>query len=165
MFRGKLMACILVGAVSTVAVTAPVAVGRLGDGRFANTPLGRVITGNLGRWMVLRSELDLSNQQRELIRAVVVLHRSEVLTVARDVWQQRTALREQVLAAEPDEAAIRAAADELGKAIGDASVLASQIASEARTVLSEDQIEMIGQCQADCDDAVARFFEKAMTSE
>jgi Spy/CpxP family protein refolding chaperone len=164
MFRGKLIACMLVSAMATAAAV-PAGVGRLGGGRFANTPLGKLIAGNVGRWMVLQSELDLTDQQRELVRTIVVLHRSEILTVAQGVWEKRTALRKQVLSEQRDEAAIRRAADELGKAIGDASVLASRIASEARPVLTEDQIKMIGQCHADCDDAVARFFEKAMTSE
>jgi len=52
-------------------------------------------------------------------------------------------LRKAVLAKDADEAAIRKAAADLGNSIGDAAVLFSKAAGEARPVLTPEQIERL----------------------
>ncbi len=50
-------------------------------------------------------------------------------------------MRELVLAGTGDEAAIRQASAELGKAIADAAIQASVLAKEARSILTPEQLE------------------------
>jgi len=120
-----------------------------------------MILGNLGRLMVLRSEVNLTDQQREKIKEVVTAHKSEILTEAKAVVEKRTVLRNAVLTEKPDEAAIRKAAEDLGREIGNAAVLAAKVKGEVAPVLTDDQKALIKTCIADCDKAVGRFFEEA----
>ncbi len=59
------------------------------------------------------------------------------------VAEKRRALRDATLAENPNEATIRDAADELGKAIGDAAVVGSKIKAEIHKVLTPEQQEKI----------------------
>ncbi|MGB6045070.1 MAG: periplasmic heavy metal sensor [Pirellulales bacterium] len=129
-------------------------------GRFVHTPLGKLITGRIGRAMVLRSELDMTTEQREQIRTILTSHRNEIKTSVKPVVQQRRKLRDAVTAQEPDEQQIRAAADALGKSIGDAAITMSKIAAELREVLTEDQLEKAKAFRGDNAAAVDRFLDK-----
>lgn len=91
----------------------------------------------------MRSKLDLSEEQKARIRQTVADHKAQMLEVFKQVREKRQALREKVLAEMPSEESIRAAADELGKAIGDAAVKASQMAAELRKNLTEEQLNKI----------------------
>jgi Spy/CpxP family protein refolding chaperone len=143
------------------AAGAPAVVGKGHAGWWAKGPLGRMITGNIGRLMVLRSELNVTDQQREKIKAVVVAHKSEILAEAKAIVQKRRALRHAVLTERPDEAAIRKGADELGHEIGNAAVLAAKIKDQVAPLLSGEQKELVKKCIADCEKSVDRFFEEA----
>jgi Spy/CpxP family protein refolding chaperone len=115
--------------------------------------------------MVLRSELNLTDAQKAKIKDTVAAKKPEIARVAQGVWEKRTALADAVLADRPDEQAIRKAADELGKAIGDAAVLASKVAGEVKPVLGSEQWDMIQKCRRDCRAATAKFFQQATTAE
>jgi len=161
MVRGRLLigvaACLVAGA----AVAAPGLAGPgKGHGGFKDTPLGRLITGNVGRMMVLRSELDLTREQKAKIREILVQHKPEIVQKAKAVWEKRNALRDEVLSGETDEATLRKRSAELGDAIGDAAVLASKLRFEIAPVLTEEQRGKIKQCLADCDQAVEEFFDR-----
>lgn len=162
MFHSKLTACLLVGLFATAAVAAPLAAttatGFAEGPRLAQSPVGRLILGNLGRLMVLRSELDVTDQQRDEIRQALSAHKSEIVAEAKSVWQKRTALRAAVTAEKPDEKAIRQAADELGAAIGDAAVLAARIRGEVAPVFTDAQKAKIRTCRQECNDAVDQLF-------
>lgn len=168
MLRSKVMACLLVGTLGTVAVAAPLgavaAKQSLNHGRLAHTPLGRLLSGHLGRLLVLRSEMNVTDEQRQKIKGVVVEHKGEIAKAAKGVWEKRTALRDAVLGGEADEAAIRRAADELGKAIGDAAVLGSKIRGQVAPILTDRQKELIKECRADCQTATEKFFQEAVSS-
>jgi len=167
MFYGKALACLLAGVFGGAAIGGPAIVGasaKWGGGRLANTPLGKLITGNLGRLLVLKSELNVSDEQKEQIRKAVVAHKPEIAKAAQGVWQKRTALRDAVLAGK-DEAAVRQAANELGAAIGDAAVLAAKITGQVRPMLTEEQRRLIQECRAECDQAVEKFFSVATKAE
>jgi len=112
---------------------------------FAGTPLAKLITGNIGRLLVLRSELNLTDEQRSKLVATVKTHRDEIRPAVRDVVNKRRALRQAVLAQPSDPTAIRKAADDLGKTIGEAALLASKVIKEARQHLTDAQIERIRQ--------------------
>ena len=169
MLRGKILACLLVGTLGTVAVAAPlgaVAVKqRMDRGRLADTPLGRLLSGHLGRLLVLRSEMNVTDEQREKIKDVLVEHKPEIAEAAKGVWEKRSALRDAVLDNEADEAAIRRAADELGKAIGDAAVLGSKIRGQVAPILTDKQKELIKECRSDCQAATQKLFQQTASSQ
>ena len=133
-----------------------------GRARLMHSAIGRFFTGQIGRLMVLRSELNVTDEQRDQIRDIVKGHRTEIVPVAQKVVEKRRALRTAVLAANPDEKAIRAAADDLGKAIGDAAVLASKVAGEVKPVLTQEQRDRIGQFRAEREGATDTFLQKAL---
>jgi Spy/CpxP family protein refolding chaperone len=134
-----------------------------GPGRWpgAKTPLGRMISGNLGRLMVLRSELNLSDEQRGQVRDVLVRHRGEIAATAQTVRAKHLVLRDAVLAEAADEAAIRAAAAELGEQIGEAAVKASKLKAQIAPILTDEQRVLIVKFMADREQAVDRFLEQA----
>jgi Spy/CpxP family protein refolding chaperone len=134
-----------------------------GPGRWpgAKTALGRMISGNLGRLMVLRSELNLSDEQRGQVRDVLVRHRGEIVATAQAVRAKRLVLRDAVLAETADEAAIRAAAAELGEQMGEAAVKASKLKAQIAPILTEEQRALIVKFMADREQAVDRFLEQA----
>jgi Spy/CpxP family protein refolding chaperone len=129
-----------------------------GDGEAR--PLRMFIQGQLGRLMTLRSELDVTSEQRGAIKKIVQSHRPEIVTVAKPIVEQRRALRDATLAKETNEAAIRAAANDLGKAIGDAAVLASKVKDEVGHVLTPEQMHKVEAFRLQSDNAVDGFIEK-----
>ena len=135
-----------------------------GPHRFARRPLGRLIQANLGRLMTLRAELNITEDQQAEIREIIKNHKSEILTVAEKFVEKKRALREAVLAEKRDEVAIRRAANELGKSIADVAVLASQIASEVRPVLSAEQIEKLKKFNTDKDNSIDNWLKDMSNS-
>lgn len=129
-----------------------------GDGEAR--PLRMFMQGQLGRLMTLRSELDVTSEQREAIKTIVQSHRSEIVAVAKPIVEQRRALRDATLAKDSNEEAIRAAANRLGKAIGDAAVLASKVKGEVGTVLTPEQMRKVEEFRLHSDAAVDGFIEK-----
>ena len=168
MLRSKLTACLLVGLIATVAVGAPLAAAKTAKyrhGPLAQTPLGRLIVGNFGRLLVLRSELNVTDQQRDQVRQILESHKAEIGRYAQAIWQKRNALRDAVTADAPDEAAIRKAAGALGEVIGDASVAAVKLRAEVAPVFTEEQKERIEECRTECQGAVEAFFLQLTQAE
>ena len=144
-------------------VATPFAVAQAGAGlreRLGNTPLGRFITGRVGRAMVLRAEMDVTPEQRQAIRGIVKSHRAEIIQAAGPIVEKRRALRNEILAKEPNEEAIRAAAADLAGVIGDAAVLGSTISGEIRGVLTDEQIAKIADFIGDNTLATDEFLSK-----
>jgi Spy/CpxP family protein refolding chaperone len=110
--------------------------------------------------MTLRSELDVTAEQRDAIRKIVQSHRSEIVEVAKPIVEKRRALRDATLAKEPNEAAIRTAANDLGKAIGDAAVLASKVKAEVAKVLTPEQMHRVEAFRGQSDSAIDGLLEK-----
>ncbi len=163
MFRHWALVGVLVGGLATAGAAAvphagPQAAGL--KGRAADTPLGRLIAGSLGRWMVLRSELQLTEQQRNEIRDVLVSHRAQIAETMKSLHAKRAVLRDAVLQGQSEDQ-VRAAAVELGNAIADASVKASKLRNQVAPILSEEQRKLIGKFVADQDQAVGKFLERA----
>ncbi len=129
-------------------------------GRFGNSPLGRLIRGNIGRRMSLKADLNLTDEQWSKLKGILEKHRKDFQPVAKKIVERKRTLREVVLSKTADETAIRKAAKNLGTAIGDAAVLASKIADEARTVLTPEQIERISQFSQERDNAIDRWLEE-----
>lgn len=162
MLRNLVMVGLVVAGLGTIGIAStPDASPGAGRWPGANTPLGRMISGNLGRLMVLRSELNLSDEQRSQVRDVLVRHRSEIASTVQAVRAKRLALRDAVLAESADEAAIRAAAAELGEQIGNAAVKASKLKAQVAPILTDEQRTLIVEFMADRDQAIDRFLEQA----
>ncbi|MEZ6045933.1 MAG: Spy/CpxP family protein refolding chaperone [Planctomycetaceae bacterium] len=110
---------------------------------FLNGPLRedfrKMMAGNIGRWMVLRSEVDLSDDQRQELKKIVKNNRPEIKSKVGSLVEARMALVDQVLAENATDEEIKAAADKLGAAIGEAAILARDLKGEAKEVLTEDQ--------------------------
>jgi Spy/CpxP family protein refolding chaperone len=85
--------------------------------------------------------LDLSDQQREQIRAIHESHREETMPMMDALGEARREL-ENVIHAEPfDEGAIRAAAGQVASIESDLAVRRALIAGETRQVLTPDQAQ------------------------
>jgi Spy/CpxP family protein refolding chaperone len=123
-------------------------------------PLARLVAGNIGRLLVLGSELNVTPDQRAKIAGIVKSHRAEITPTVRDVLEKKIALRDAVLNERPEEKVIRSAAADLAKTVGDASVLASKVIGEVRAILTPDQIERIRKVRKENEQAA-----RAWTSE
>ncbi|MCA9038784.1 MAG: Spy/CpxP family protein refolding chaperone [Planctomycetaceae bacterium] len=110
---------------------------------FLNGPLRddfrKMMSGNIGRWMVLRSEVDLSDDQRQELKKIVKNNRPEIKSKIGALVEARMALVDQVLAEAATDEEIKAAADKLGDAIGNAAILARDLKGDVKEVLSEEQ--------------------------
>lgn len=124
---------------------------------MANRPAGRLVSEVVGRLLILRSQLNVTEEQREKVETIVKSHRDEIGPLAKFLVAKGRALRAAVTADTPDEQTIRRAADDLGKAIGDAALLASKVRGEVRAVMTPEQIKAIEEFRAGKDGAVDRW--------
>ncbi len=152
-----LLATVLAGGVGRSGLAAA---GPLGDDVPEAGPLRMLVSGQFGRLLALRSELGITTEQRTQIRGIVTSHRQEIAAALKPVADKRRALRDATLAENASEATIRAAADELGKAIGDAAVIGSKIKSEVREVLTPEQREKVTQFRQQSETAVDKLLDK-----
>lgn len=113
------------------------------EGRTVRTPMLNAIQRHFQRAWELRSKLNLSEEQKAKIRDTVAAHKEEVIGLLKEVDEKSQTLRDAILDEMPTEETIRAAADQLGKAIGDAAVKASQMADELKKELTTEQLEKI----------------------
>ncbi|MGO9114250.1 MAG: Spy/CpxP family protein refolding chaperone [Thermoguttaceae bacterium] len=164
MMRRVLLSSVLLATVATVAFAAePKAepVKTAGTWSLVGSPLGHVISGCVGRYLVLHSEINITAEQKAKIQEVLMSHRSQIAATVKSVRDKRVVLRKAVLSGKADEAQIRAAADELGKAISDAAVKASKLRNEIVPILTEDQCHLIGKFLNDNDAAIDKFLDDA----
>jgi Spy/CpxP family protein refolding chaperone len=155
-----LISAAFVGGVGAAGSTAADWARGHGDGG----PLRALFTGQVGRFMTLRSELDLTAEQKESIHKIVASHRQEIVAAMKPVVEKRRALREAATATNPDEKAIRAAATDLGNALGDAAVLGSKIKAEVVGVLTPEQKQTIDEFRKHSDAAVDHYFDQAASA-
>jgi Spy/CpxP family protein refolding chaperone len=155
---GTIGVCVLATVLAGgVGVSGLAAGGPLGDDVPEAGPLRMLVSGQFGRLLTLRSELGITTEQREQIRGIVKSHRQEIAAALKPVADKRRALRDATLAEDANQAAIRAAADELGKAIGDAAVVGSKVKVEVREVLTPEQREKITEFRQQSETAVDKF--------
>jgi len=127
---------------------------------FGQAPLAKLIMGNIGRLLVLRSELGITNDQKKKIGEIVKSHRDEIRPVAKEIIAKRRALQQAVINKPGDETAIRSAAGELGKAVGDAGVLASKIVVQVKPALTSQQLDRIEKFRADTQKATTDWLDQ-----
>jgi len=168
MFAARWM--ILAGAVATGAVAMAggaqgTVAGEHGMAVLRDTPMGRLLGYNFGRMMMLRSEANVTSEQRAKIRETVNSHREEIGAVAKDIVAKRRTLRDAIHADNPDEVAIRKASQALGVSIGEAAVLASTVRGELRPVFTEEQLELFQKARADHDASVDRWLQDMIANQ
>jgi Spy/CpxP family protein refolding chaperone len=127
---------------------------------FGQAPLAKLITGNIGRLLVLRSELGVTHDQKKKVAEIIKSHRDEIRPVAKEIIAKRRSLQQAVVNKQGDETAIRSAATELGKAVGDAGVLASKIVAQVKPVLTSQQIDRIEKFRDDTQKATSEWLDQ-----
>lgn len=136
--------------------------GQAMGNRIAQTRIGRLITGRLARLRALRSDLNLTDAQKQAVRETIQAHRADLKAAVTPVVEKRRALRDAVLSDQNDEAAIRSAADDLGKALGNAAVEINKVKAELKTKagLTPDQMQKIDEFRAQNDAEVDQFIKE-----
>ena len=129
--------------------------------------IGRFMQAQFGRMMTLRAELNLSDEQREAVRSTLQSHKSEIASAMKPVISARRTLRDAVLAEKPDNSAIRAAADTLGKSVGEAAVTFAKIKVELadKAKLTSAQMEKIAEFRTGTDASIDAFLKEAETAK
>lgn len=98
-------------------------------------------------------DLDLSDAQKEQVRAMLRDAGPRLAPLAAEVGRARRALFAAVTAPTYDEAAVRAAADAVGRAAGAVAAERAQLQAQVRTILTAEQ-------QAKLDEALRRMTER-----
>jgi len=86
-------------------------------------------------------ELELTDAQREQVKAIMESHRDEQRAAGDKMMAARKALHEAISAETFNETAIRAAAGEVGAAEADAAVLQAKIHGEVFAILTPEQVK------------------------
>ena len=86
-------------------------------------------------------ELELTDTQREQVKAVMESHRDEQKAIGDRMQAARKALHEAIAADTFDETAVRAKAAEIGAVEADAAVLQARIKSEIFAILTPEQVK------------------------
>lgn len=117
--------------------------GAHGGPGLADKPVARLIQSVIGRKLILRSKMNVTDEQREKIRGIVESHKPRIVQAVKPIVTSKRALSEAVSAETTDQAAIRAACDQLGRSLGDAAVLGAQVRKEVLAVLTDDQRRLL----------------------
>ena len=142
--------------------------GMLGMGArhpLAGTPMGRLLQRMVGRKLILRSNMNVTDEQREKIRAIVESHKPEIVEVVKPIVAGKRALADAVGADNTDEAAIRAACGQLGRSLGDASVLAANVRKEVLTVLTQEQRALFDTFQSEVASDVDAWLQEVSSGQ
>lgn len=103
-----------------------------------NSRMQRMMMGQFGRTLVLRSQLNLTRDQQSRIRGFVKEGFASVAKAMHSVMAKRTELQTLSLTGGDDKAIDKAAAD-LGSAMADAAKAQSAVMARIRSVLTDDQ--------------------------
>jgi Spy/CpxP family protein refolding chaperone len=132
------------------------------DGRptFARGPLGKLIMGHIGRLLVLKSELNVTDDQRKKIAAEIESHKDEIRPVVKLIFEKRQALRDSVINNHGDEKTILQASEDLGIAIGKVALLASKVVAKVRPIFTPEQQERIKNFRMGMDKATSEWINQ-----
>lgn len=133
------------------------------EGRRPHRPILNFIQRHFHRAWELRSKLNLTEDQKTRIRESFADRKAEIIDTFKEVSEKRRALREAVLAEMPSEESIRAAAENLGKAVADAAVKVSQMTQEVRKNLTSEQLEQIRKFKEKQQAEFDRLLDKALS--
>lgn len=162
MSKRTVVIVVVVAAIGLATLGVAWAVGPEGDAESMRpAKLAQMVRSRVARMVVLRDEMDVTAEQRAELRGIFQEHRAELRPAMLEILEHKRALRAAVTAEQPDEALIRAEADALGDAIGDAAIVMSQVTGEAREVLSAEQLQMLQDAMTENREAVDEFIESA----
>jgi Spy/CpxP family protein refolding chaperone len=156
----------LIGIVCSLLLTASLAAWGVESGAFSTSmglcdgSLKRLIIGHVGRVLVLKSQLDVTDEQKEKTVGIIKSRLDEIIPAVKNVVEKRRALRQAVMKEEPNEKEIRAAAEALGRSLGDASVLTSKIVAEARPVFTPRQVKLVEDFRISLDNATTDWLNQ-----
>ncbi len=129
-------------------------------GGILHGPVKQLISGHVGRLLVLKSQIGITDEQKDKIAAVLQKHLDKIVPAATTLLEKRQALREAILKQPADEKAIRAAAQDLTGSVADASVLAARVIAEVRPILTEKQMRLLENFRADAHKATIEWFSQ-----
>ncbi len=132
----KIRKSILVAAAAVVIAGAGLLAGRVSAQAFRGHPRGDFPSHVFAH---MSRALDLSDDQKSRIKDVLRSHGDAIKTQMQTSATARRALHDAVMAQPTDEAAIRAAATQLGQVEGDGAVLFARIRTEIDPVLTDAQ--------------------------
>jgi protein CpxP len=95
--------------------------------------------GPLARLGVAMRQLDLTEEQRVQVKAIMESHRAEMKALGERRWELRKAVEAAISADTVDPAAIRNAHTELAQAMADGAVLRATIRHEVMQILTPEQ--------------------------
>lgn len=127
---------------------------------LAGNPLGKLIMGHIGRLLVLKSELNVTDDQRKKIAAEIKSHKDEIRPIAKLIFEKRQALRDSVINNLGDEKTILQASEDLGKAIGRAALLASKVVAKVQPIFTPEQQERIKNFIMGMDEATSEWINQ-----
>jgi len=164
MTRRVILSLTLVATIATAALAVGPGAGPASQlvGQLSNTPLRRVVSGCLGRFFTLRSDLNVTDQQRDQIRELLKSRRSEIATTVKSVRDARVALRDLARSEDADQAEIQAAADALGQSVSKAAFGAVKLRGQIAQVLTVEQRAMIDEFLSENDQAIDAFLTTSM---
>jgi protein CpxP len=97
-------------------------------------------------------ELDLTDAQREQVKAIMASHRDEQKATGDKMMAARKALHDAIAADVFDEAAVRAAAGAVAALDADAAVLQAKIHGEVFAILTPEQVKKAKELRSEMED-------------
>jgi len=137
-----------------------------GDGTGPCQMIAQLHQSQFEQFAKLHEELNLSDAQKETVHETLKAHHGELAVAVKPVVIAKLALCDAVFAENVDEAAIRAAADALGKALGSAAVTVAGIKTEVhhKVDLTPEQLQKIADFKAQ-HSAMLEAFLNSLPSE
>ena len=118
----------------------------------SGSPDGRFMGGGPRGMLPGLREMNLTDAQREAIRAIAEQNRSEGRAMAEQLGAARASLNEAVMADVVNESTIRARAADLARLEADAAVQRAYVNAEIWQVLTPDQRAELRQLQAEAEE-------------
>ena len=128
--------------------------------RLVHKSVKQFIVGRIGRMLVFKSQIDLTDGQKKQLCMLVKKHKKEILPTVRTMVDKRRALREAILSDKSNEKTVRKAAEDLSKTFVEAALLANKIVGEAKPVLKPEQWKLIRELKQSNDKAVTRLLNQ-----
>ncbi len=118
-----------------------------------------MIRGIIGRMMVLRSELDISDEQRGQIVDVFKSHKADLRNSVSSVLKSRRALAVAISNGQSEQE-LKKIADDLGDAVAKAALEFAKTRQDARKILTDEQKKEIDKTRTAIWNSVDEFREK-----
>lgn len=116
----------------------------------------KMIAGNLGRLLILYSELDITTEQRKGIKASLVKHRGDIKSDLGSLKTNCQALVKTTILGQNDKAR-KMAADNMGNAVAELALEITKTRQDVRKVLTDGQKKQIQSTCADIKKSVKQF--------